>query len=509
MFGLCVSANKSWFAGVTRRIGTSEMNQGTIVSALSALVLCVSQQAFGQCNAPARTTDFDRTQLVEAAYGQEPTVTAEFLAGVGCGTEMLVSLNRIGARIRYSNPQVEYVLVTLPQSKVLEAVDLPGIDYVTIPGTYKDADRIEPIERKVSPMPGIEVPFPRVATSLPEDGPYFAASEAGLMDLWKRHPEADGRGVRVAVVDAGIDLLHPALQKGRDKDGRLVPKVADIDVVPNSDESENWVLFGHPIQTVHGTLTAGGRAWTAPGEEMYRFGIYQRKVVLGPKGNSHTKSVSIGVGVLWSEKRRRVWVDTNGDGSFKDETALADYAESHDVGFFGRDIGGDDNRIPFGVKIDRKGSAVYVAVTNGGHGTFVAGPLAANRLTGGLFDGAAPNAQLVDVVFGGTKMESMLRAMSRPDVDVVNRSGGVARYNDNGKEEFSRRVLERAVQVYNKPFVAYSAGADLFLVTDYVSGEMLRRNRQASPPYLEALNSFVWLLETPIFLSSAMKCMNI
>src|SRR5262249_10535030 len=152
--------------------------------------------------------------------------------------------------------------------------------------------------------------------------------------------------------DGGIDLLHPALQKVAAKSGGFAPKVADIDPVATPNENENWVQFGEPVQTTNSTFSSAGRTWTAPADGVYRFGIYQRKLALGPDGNSHTKKISIGVGVLWEEKQGRVWVDTNGDGSFKNESSLTDYAASHNVGFFGTKDAENDNRIPFGVKID-------------------------------------------------------------------------------------------------------------------------------------------------------------
>ena len=82
--------------------------------------------------------------------------------------------------------------------------------------------------------------------------------------------------------------------------------------------------------------------------------------------------------------------------------------------------------------------------------------------------------------------------MARPDVDVINRSGGLARYLDGDREGFARHVLERAMAIYDKPIVSFSAGKNLLLINDYVSGEMLRRNRQIGPPYVDAMNSFVW-----------------
>jgi hypothetical protein len=282
------------------------------------------------------------------------------------------------------------------------------------------------------------------------------------------------------------------LREAKDTSGHIVSKVADIDPVAAPDESSNWVSFGESFEVTNGAFVTADQSWTAPSNGAYRFGVYARNLALGPEGNSHTKKLSISVGVLWSEERGRVWVDTDGDRNFKNETSLADYSKSHEIGFFGAENAEDDNRIPFGVKIDRQRKAVYVAVEKDGHGAFVAGPLAANKLTGGLFDGAAPNAQLIDVIFGTAKLPSVLKAFARADVDVVNRSGGIARYNDDGREGFERHVLERAVTVYDKPLVSFSAGKNLFLVNDYVSGEMLRRNRQVSPPYVEAMNSFVW-----------------
>jgi hypothetical protein len=457
-----------------------------------ALLYCANHAAHAQCANHLTFSDYDRKAFVGAAYGKEAKVAAEFLAGEDCDEPMLASLGRLGADVKYSDTKVGYALVVLSKENLLEALDIPGIEDATIARIYDDETLVRANDRKVSEVPAIEIPFPRVATTLPKDGPYFAADEAGLTALWKQHPEADGRGVRVAVVDGGIDLFHPALQRVIVQDGGFAPKVVDIEAVAGPNENGNWVQFGDPVHVSNGTFTAADRTWTAPADGVYRFGIYERNLVMGPEGNSHTKKITIAVGVLWSEQQGRVWVDTDGDGSFKNETALTDYANSQDVAFFGTKNAENDNRIPFGVKIDNARHAIYLAVANDGHGTFVAGPLAANRLTGGLFDGAAPNAQLVDVLFGVAKLPSVLKAMSRSDVDVVNRSGGIARYNDDGKEEFARRVLERAVAVYDKPFVCYCAGANFFHVMDYASAEMLRRNRQASAPHLDAINSFLW-----------------
>ena len=96
--------------------------------------------------------------------------------------------------------------------------------------------------REAEPVPEIHIRSPRVARSLPPDGPFYAAVHAGLTDLWKEHPNADGRGVTVAVTDEGIDLLHPKLQQARDSNGDIVPKFADLATLTTQQEA-NWVEF--------------------------------------------------------------------------------------------------------------------------------------------------------------------------------------------------------------------------------------------------------------------------
>jgi hypothetical protein len=341
-------------------------------------------------------------------------------------------------------------------------------------------------------VPQITIPYSRVAITLAEDAPYFAADEIGLTELWKLHPEADGRGVTVAVFDEGFDLLHPALQQARDAEGQIVPKIVDLATLTSPEEDNGWVRFQEPIQTQNGTFEAAGRIWTAPKDGLYRFGIFQQNLALGPEGNSQTRKLSLSVGVLWDQSKGHVWVDTDGDRSFKSERALGDYAVTHDIAWFGMKTGDRDDRIPFGVKIDAAQNAVYIRI-GGQHGAMVGGPLAGNKLTGGLFDGAAPSAQLIDASISyATLIAGIVNMFARADVDVVNRSGGVGRVGYTGAEEgfedFARHVLERVTSVYNKPMACACDANGALNVGDYTDSEMLRRNRQLEPPYRDTIN---------------------
>jgi Subtilase family len=462
-----------------------------------------AQEPDASCKGHAQLNTYERGQFLEVAEGQRPEVSAQFLAKPGCARPMLDALKDLGATIDFADERSGYALVTVPKDELLNTLDIASIEYAYT----RDDDRIyyqDPVakvpqsERKGEPVPVIAIPHARVATTLAPDGPYFAADEIGLTKLRQEHPEADGRGIVVAVPDEGFDLLHPALQRARDATGNTVPKVADLSTLTTFDEDSGWVLFGDSIQTNQGAFRAAGRSWTMPEDGMYRFGIFRQDLVLGPEDNAHSKKLSLSVGVLWDQQNGHVWVDTDGDGSFKNQRALGDYGVTHDIDWFGAKSGDEDNRIPFGIKIDAAQNAVYIRI-GGEHGAFVGGSLAGNRWTGGLFDGTAPSAQLVDESLARASLiAAIVEMFARPDVEVVNRSGGLGRAGYTGShegiEDFAQRVIERAIAVYNKPIATYSSAVGTIHVNDYAGPEMLRRNRQLAPPYKDTINSFVWNL---------------
>ena len=473
-----------------------------VIVALSTFIL----PCLGQCTQHPQLNNWERGQFVEVAKGWRSEVFAQFLSEPGCGSKMLDGLSRVGAKIDFSDERSGYALVSISKDRLLDTLDLPGIEYAYTRDDdrnyYQDpAAKLPQSERKAESVPAIEVPTPRVAKTLPPNGPFFAADAIGLTELWKQHPEADGRGTRVVVADEGIDLLHPELQQARDAEGKIVPKVADLGTLSTPQDDASWVQFGEPISIRGDTFEAAGRTWTAPPDipdgGTYGFGIFKQDMVLGPDIDpSPAKKISLSVGVLWDDAQGKVWVDTNGDGSFADESALGDYGITHDVAWFGKKQGDDDNRIPFGVKIDREKRAVYIRI-GGEHGNFVSGALAGNTWTGGLYDGAAPSAQVIDEALGRADMLAQLvRSFARADTDVLNRSGGLGRSGYTGLragiEDFAQHVVEREVAVYQKPIATYTAAIGGIHVNDYAGPQMLERNRQVGPPYKDTINSFVW-----------------
>jgi hypothetical protein len=463
------------------------------------LLIALPAFAQAQCTQDATLTDSDRQAFVSAAFGADAMVWVELLSASSCEGTVARAAVELDAQVHYRDDKVGYVLLRIARSKLLDVLDLRGVDAATIPSLVILPTPPATGDKEIARIPPFVAPFPRVATTLPDDGPYFPAAEAGLTDFWTQHPDADGRGVRIAAVDDGFDLLHPAMQQARDAAGAIVPKVAGLDATTQPEIDDNWVTFGPGVQSTDGVLRAAGRDWHVPvdaasqsstsGSGAYRFGIYRHTVTLGLEYDAKARPIpkaALSAGVLWHEPTGRVWLDTDGDGDFRNERTLTDYSRRHEIAWFGSRDESADHRIPFGIKIDPDRQAVYVSI-GGLHGAFIGGAIAANRMTGGLFDGAAPAAQLIDVRSGVTLIPSLLRALARDDADVVNRSGLIAM--DLASGTFSRRVFERALAVYQKPLVCFCNLPNALHVNDYQSAEMLRRNRQLPPPHGEAMNS--------------------
>ncbi len=452
----------------------------------------LSSSATAPCKGQAALDEVDRAAVAAAmTKPANDEVDVQFLATQGCFESFFVQLNQLASQIKFIDRKLGFVHVAIPKARLLDALDLSGADYASVSLVQTRPDFAPIADPKPAPLPAFTISFPRVASDLPPGGPYFPAEEAGLNRLWEQYPQANGSGTHIAIVDGGLDLLHPALQRVKNQDQALLHKIADLDTANAVGDDSGWVRFWEPIQSVDRTITAANKMWKVPADGIYSLGVFARIFTVGSFVDPGAKKVTLTAGVLWDRKHDLVWVDTDGDGDFTNNLALSDYAKQQDIDFFGRVEGDQDNRIPFGVKIARAQNAVYISIGSD-HATDVAGTAAANRLTGGLFDGAAPQAQIIDMRFNSlsTVLPALIKAASRPDVDVVNRSGGVG---GPVLMEFERHVLKRLVELYKKPVVCVCTVPGTISVGDYQSPEMLRRNRQLQhPPFLESLFSPVW-----------------
>ncbi|MFG2670769.1 S8 family serine peptidase [Streptomyces sp. NPDC048445] len=296
----------------------------------------------------------------------------------------------------------------------------------------------------------------------PAKNPYNPSFETGAVDFVKQNPKADGRGITIGVLDAGVDLGHPALQKTSTGERKITDWVTATD--PVSDGDGTWLRMTDAVSGP--TFTYKGRTYSAP-KGKYRISLFEEAATKGGDmaGDLNRDGDTTDVwAVLYDPVTGTTRVDLNNNADFRDDTVMKPYKEKHQVSYFGKDNPRTDvvERIPFVVE-NRKGVVynaagdtsdyVSIGVIESEHGTHVAGITAANGLFGGKMNGAAPGAKIVSsracTWDGGCTnialTEGMIDLVVNRGVDVVNMSiGGLPPLNDgnNARSELYKRLVD-------------------------------------------------------------------
>jgi hypothetical protein len=151
-----------------------------------------------------------------------------------------------------------------------------------------------------------------------------------------------------------------------------------------------------------GKVAFEGKTFQAPREGTYRIGLFsERRFNMDSNAsyidqdidrNGNPKGDDGLFGVLWDEATNDVWVDTDRDLDFRDETALTDYSKRPVFGVFGKDDPETPWRdtIGFAVQTDRKNKFVSINVGIYQHCTTIMGSVVGNREPKGRIQGVAP-----------------------------------------------------------------------------------------------------------------------
>lgn len=394
------------------------------------------------------------TMMIATAPGQTEQVAEELDAvkggSVGRTYDKLgyvratVPTDRADAAIRAAAKLSSVHAIDLKQEIPLDDPAPNGTNTASVTGTY--------------PGPG---------KNTPAKNPYNPSFETGAVDFVQDHPKWDGRGITIGILDSGVDLGHPALQKTTTGERKIVDWVTSTDPIVDGDAT--W----RPMVTaVSGPgFSYGGASWTAPSGS-YEISTFKESATTGgdEKGDlNRDGDTTDSWGVLYDPAAGTVTVDLDNDHDFTDDTPMKPYKDGYQIGYFGTDDPKTDvaERVPFVVQIrkdvpmdpyggswvGKKADFVNVGVIESEHGTHVAGITAANGLFGGAMNGAAPGAKIVSSractwTGGCTNValtEGMIDLVANRGVDIVNMSiGGLPALNDgnNARAELYTRLID-------------------------------------------------------------------
>ncbi len=414
----------------------------------------------------------DREKLARAEAEGAPRVTVMVIATRGQVAQARNDVRRLGGSIRYAADKLGYFSAVVPTGKVEQTVALSSV-------LGLDLDELVPIPEVKPERPGPPSPAvsggPSAATA--DDNPFMPTRETGSITFKRQHPTWDGRGITIGILDSGIDLAHPALQKTSTGERKIVDVFTATDPVTEGSLVAGGDASWLPMVTdaSGGAITYRGSTWILPVGDFKIRTFDESKTdlpggeVLGDVNRDGDKTDRFGV--LLDPKTNDVWVDSDDDKDFTNNRPMQPYGKTFDQGRFGTDEPATDvvEAMPFTVDVREDvslealgSSAVYdfvdIAMMTGAHGSHVAGIAAANDMFGGAMDGQAPGAKLVAAracSFGPgctavALTDGMAELAANRGVDIINMSiGGLPALNDgnNARAELYNRIIASGVQL--------------------------------------------------------------
>ncbi|GGW40436.1 S8 family serine peptidase [Streptomyces griseoloalbus] len=445
---------------------------GPIPAALAADTAAPAPADADVKSAPDKLGSDDAELLAEAKADGAKNVTMMIATAPGKTEQVAEQLDAVkGGSVGRTHDKLGYVRATVPTGKadaaIAAATELSSVHGVDLREEIPLDDPTPSADTTKQAGGQGTAAYPAPGKRTPAENPYNPSFETGAVDFVEDHPKADGRGVTIGILDSGVDLGHPALQKTTTGERKIVDWVTATDPIVDGDQT--WRPM---VSSVSGpTFTYGGRTWQAPAGS-YRISTFLESSTTGGDAGGDANrdgDTTDSWGVLYDAAAGTVRVDLNNNRDFADDTPMKPYKDGFQIGYFGTDDPATDvaERQPFVVEIredvpmdpyggdwvGKTADFVNIGVIEGSHGSHVAGITAANGLFGGRMDGAAPGAKIVSsracTWSGGCTnvalTEGMIDLVTNRGVDIVNMSiGGLPALNDgnNARAELYNRLID-------------------------------------------------------------------
>jgi subtilisin family serine protease len=234
----------------------------------------------------------------------------------------------------------------------------------------------------------------------------------------KANPDIDGRGIVIAILDTGVDMGVPGLQKTSTGEMKVIDVQdfsgeGDIDLTRAlwNDTNDKIVRYG---DTGSPELYTPPPADQRPEGTTLWFGVIKEKTYANssvPDLNDNGKKDDLfGLCVIsrddGNDDDAVCYVDTNGNRDFSDEKPLRNYKLKYDTFSFAREKSEKQiTPLTIALNIFVKKNKVVLHHDDGGHGTHVAGIAAGYRIMDqDGFNGVAPGAKIISMKIGENRL---------------------------------------------------------------------------------------------------------
>ncbi len=268
-----------------------------------------------------------------------------------------------------------------------------------------------------------------------DTGPEFIElKDTGVEEFINLHPEYDGRGTIIIILDTGVDFGVDGLKQtstGETKflDVQDFTHEGDVQLYEaDVDEEDGKTIFEYEDEDL--SVFASSTLQYSPDDEDYYIGGFAEEILKNStsgagdlNGDGDLNDVFDLVAFETSEGGETFWVvylDLNGNGDISDEKPLRNYKEKQDA--FSFEYPGDLPPLTMGLNVFPDQKIVSFHFDDGSHGTHVAGIAGGYHIGGIDFNGVAPGAKMMSMKLGDnlysggcTITESMKRAYEYAD----------------------------------------------------------------------------------------------
>lgn len=386
-----------------------------------------------------------RAELAQARARGESDVLLIIASMSGRNGQMASAIEDMGGTIQYRDDEVDYLRARVPLDRIEELTAKPALHSVDVSltpgrprafaladgevGTAPELPLVEAVQAAAA-----DTVWPLVLTDRPLTDRYHPWGDVRAREYLQENPTYDGRGVMIAMIDMNPDMLLPELQVAKNLDGASIPKIAIYETALDVREEDDgrWLHMDDVVEAAGGTFTYRDSTYTAPRDGLFRIARFDEAGEDQQQGAALEKDVNRDgnpegssrlFAVLWDEDTHDVWVDTDQDLDFTDETPLSDYGERPVFGVFGTDDPDTPVResVGFGVQIEEDRNLIAINLGVASHASLVVGAAVGSRGENGRFDGMAPGAQLISVSEGSAaygQTEATIKA-AQHGADVI------------------------------------------------------------------------------------------
>ena len=398
----------------------------------------------------------DRERLISAKLQGKTEIMLLLATMPGANAGVAEALTKLGAAIRFREDAVDYLRVKVPVDRVDQVARLSAVEVIALDGVQM-YDTVQEI-----PVGGPKNARPPDAATPPENS-FLPTKDIGAPQFIRDHPTFDGRGVTIANVDGNSpDMLAPELQTALSIDGTPIPKFSDVinalDLL--DDESPFRIDMSNQVEVRSGRFEWKQTTYLSPSDGKYLVGVFDASAFGGGLLGTYVPQLKQkkSLPVLWDRESNRVWVDTNLNESFADETQLTDFNSSYRAGILGRDDPETPLRetVAFTVLTYPQQKLIYLAPIVNGHATSTASIAAGSGFFGGRMSGVAPGSQIVSLLrksITHSFVESMILAVKNPKVDLVSLQWAALIPPQDGNSVVGV-IFRRLIEKYKKPIFA-------------------------------------------------------